>query len=347
MNNGAIVLKGGGLLRTGGADIYNNGSISGSGTLDMRGAGGGTLFNHGTVAPGTSTAAGTLSVQGNYTQGSNGVLDIKLGGTGAGEFDLLDVDGSARLGGSLHIHPLGAFAPANAASADFIVARGGSNSGAFEQVVAAPVSSAGGVATLSVSYPAPGTTAARVTASVVPSLNACVATPSMAGCASVLPSLAACTATPTLMGCSVVLPSLAMCSVSPTLAGCSAVLPPATLPPAADICTIAPNSALCQVLSPPTASEPVKPVQQASNEVIRTITTIQLTPVSAQSPAFTSASKTAAMSSSVDAKSADKTADKVADKTEEKKEEKKDDKESVAVDKIAAKNDPPKKTYCN
>jgi len=47
---------------------------------------------------------------------------------------------------------------------------------------------------------------------------------------------------------------------------------PSTPPPSADICSIAPNSALCQVLSPPTASEPVKPIQQASNEVIRTAT---------------------------------------------------------------------------
>jgi filamentous hemagglutinin family protein len=46
---------------------------------------------------------------------------------------------------------------------------------------------------------------------------------------------------------------------------------PAAPPPSADICTIAPNSALCQILSPPTASQPVKPVQQASNEVIDTI----------------------------------------------------------------------------
>lgn len=50
------------------------------------------------------------------------------------------------------------------------------------------------------------------------------------------------------------------------------VVPPVPPPPSADICTIAPNSALCQVLSPPTASEPVKPVQQASNEIIRTVT---------------------------------------------------------------------------
>lgn len=50
------------------------------------------------------------------------------------------------------------------------------------------------------------------------------------------------------------------------------VIPQVSPPPSADICTIAPNSALCQVLSPPTASEPVKPVQQASNEIIRTVT---------------------------------------------------------------------------
>lgn len=59
--------------------------------------------------------------------------------------------------------------------------------------------------------------------------------------------------------------------------------PPPPSPPAADICTIAPNSALCQVLSPPTASEPVKPVQQASNEVIKTINAAAPTQVSATS----------------------------------------------------------------
>lgn len=48
---------------------------------------------------------------------------------------------------------------------------------------------------------------------------------------------------------------------------------PVAPPPSPDICTIAPNSALCQVLSPPTASEPVKPVMQASNSIIKTITT--------------------------------------------------------------------------
>jgi hypothetical protein len=59
-----------------------------------------------------------------------------------------------------------------------------------------------------------------------------------------------------------------------------------TPPPSADICTIAPNSALCQVLSPPTASEPVKPVQQASTEVIKSLgsTTSREAPNAAGAP---------------------------------------------------------------
>jgi len=38
---------------------------------------------------------------------------------------------------------------------------------------------------------------------------------------------------------------------------------------AKDTCTVSPASALCQVTSPPTASQPVKPVQQASEQVFR------------------------------------------------------------------------------
>jgi len=213
-NNGAIVLANGGTLRSTGMDIYNNGTVSGSGTLALGGAsGGGTLYNNGTVAPGTSAAAGTLSVQGNYSQGSGGTLVAKLAGSAAGQADLLDVAGSVQLAGKLQLQALGA--PANGASADFIVARGSSNGGTFAQVA----SSAPSGTTLAVSYPASGTSVARATATVAP--------------------------------------------------------------PSADICTIAPNSALCQVLSPPAVAEALKPVQQASNEVIRTINSVGTTPTTA------------------------------------------------------------------
>ena len=189
---------------------------------------------------------------------------------------------------------------------------------------------------------------------VLPSLAICSATPTAAGCSVVLPSLAACTAAPASAGCSVVLPTLAQCTATPTLAGCAVVLPPAQtcantpslpgcsvvpLPPAADICVIAPNSALCQVLSPPTAAEPAKPVQQASNEVIRTVTTS--TP-SAFDPgaALFEKKPTVADGSSGGAASGSLASDKKAD-------EKTDQKELAATDKTGVKNEAIKKTYCN
>jgi len=84
-----------------------------------------------------------------------------------------------------------AFAPTNGATADFVVARGGNNSGAFGQVVAPPFTSANGATTLSVGYPASGTTAARVTATVAgmaptpapaPSADICTVAPNSALC---------------------------------------------------------------------------------------------------------------------------------------------------------------------
>ncbi|MGJ7526054.1 filamentous hemagglutinin N-terminal domain-containing protein [Variovorax sp. GB1P17] len=291
-NNGAIVLQAGSTLGSDNSHLYNNGSIAGSGTIAL--GGDTTLFNNGTVSPGTAGATGTLAVQGNYTQGSSGVLNIRLGNDG---FDLLDVDGSANLGGTLNLGTLGGFVPANGATADFVVARGAYNSGAFAQVNAPPVASSSSTATLFVSYPSSSATVARALAvtaptlaactanaalpgcsAVLPTLNACTANAALPGCTAVLPTLASCTVNAALPGCSAVLPSAAMCAVSPSLAGCSAVAstPAVAPPPSADICTIAPNSALCQILSPPTASAPVAPVQQAANEVVSTVVTMLL-----------------------------------------------------------------------
>lgn len=106
--------------------------------------------------------------------------------------------------------------------------------------------------------------------------------------------------------------------------------PPVNPPPTADICTIAPNSALCQVLSPPTASEPVKPVQAASKEVIKTITRESTAPGS---------------SSGSSGKGSDSSGGPVAtDKDEQKKAEK----ETAVTEKQGTQNEKPAaKTYCN
>lgn len=120
-----------------------------------------------------------------------------------------------------------------------------------------------------------------------------------------------------------------------------------TPPPSADICTIAPNSALCQVLSPPTASEPVKPVQQASNEVIKTVTT-SAPKTDFDQVAFLDTKKTSdgasgsggsSGSGSTTTSSDDSKTDKPADKS--------DTKEVASNDKSGTKNEPTKKMYCN
>lgn len=120
-----------------------------------------------------------------------------------------------------------------------------------------------------------------------------------------------------------------------------------TPPPSADICSIAPNSALCQVLSPPTASEPVKPVQQASNEVIKTVTT-SAPKADFDQVAFLDTKKTSdgasgsggsSGSGSTTTTSDDSKTDKPADKS--------DTKEVASNDKSGTKNEPTKKMYCN
>lgn len=73
-----------------------------------------------------------------------------------------------------------------------------------------------------------------------------------------------------------------------------AVVPPVTQPPSPDICKVTPTAPLCQVLSPPTASEPVKPVQQATNEVIRIVNTATPDPSAAVRAAADAAAKAAA-----------------------------------------------------
>ncbi|ABR91236.1 haemagglutinin-like protein [Janthinobacterium sp. Marseille] len=127
------------------------------------------------------------------------------------------------------------------------------------------------------------------------------------------------------------------------------VVPPVTPPPSADICTIAPNSALCQVLSPPTASEPVKPVQQASNEIIKTVT--QSAPkTDFDQVAFLDTKKQGDSSSGGSGSSGSAGTSTPDDKKSDdnKPDDKKaDTKEVASNDKSGTKNEPTKKMYCN
>jgi hypothetical protein len=76
------------------------------------------LFNEGGVVnPGSS--AGVLTIDGDYTQLA-GILNIELGGASAGQFDVLSVTGSAKLGDTLAISLIDGYVPEAGVSFDVI-----------------------------------------------------------------------------------------------------------------------------------------------------------------------------------------------------------------------------------
>ncbi|MGE0874561.1 MAG: filamentous hemagglutinin N-terminal domain-containing protein [Burkholderiales bacterium] len=93
--SGTLRMSGGALTATS-IDVLSGGTLSGTGTVDAN------VANAGTVAVGAS--AGTLTVDGDYTQAAAGVLNMELGGTAQGtSYDLLKITGNASLGGTLKL----------------------------------------------------------------------------------------------------------------------------------------------------------------------------------------------------------------------------------------------------
>ena len=82
----------------------SGGTIAGSGTLNL---GGSMLTNAGTLSPGASP--GTLRVDGDLVLLPSSVLNVEIAGTGAGQYDVLDVRGNAALGGMLNVALPGAY----------------------------------------------------------------------------------------------------------------------------------------------------------------------------------------------------------------------------------------------
>ena len=91
---------------TGSLSIPANTSLVGTGTIS------GNLTNAGTVSPGNSP--GIITVDGDYTQESDGVLEIELGGDVAGTgYDQLQVTDVATLAGTLDVSLYDGFVPSN------------------------------------------------------------------------------------------------------------------------------------------------------------------------------------------------------------------------------------------
>jgi fibronectin-binding autotransporter adhesin len=109
----------------------NGGTLGGGGTVN-----GSVANTAGTVAPGSSP--GTLTVSGNYSQGSAGTLSEDITGTAPGtQFDQLLVGGSATLDGTLAIHS-SSFTPSGLDTFK-IISGASSRSGTFASLTGATV----------------------------------------------------------------------------------------------------------------------------------------------------------------------------------------------------------------
>jgi hypothetical protein len=133
---GATVVASGVSLNLSGNTVaglnLNGGVLRGEGTIT------GSVNNTGgDVSPGSSP--GTLTVSGNYTQGSGGTLKVAVAGTTAGQFSKLNVGGNAILVGPLVLQPTVGYA-ASAAPGDSVafLSYGGSRTGTFSSTTASP-----------------------------------------------------------------------------------------------------------------------------------------------------------------------------------------------------------------
>jgi hypothetical protein len=115
----------------GGGDVTVNGFIVGPGLVKavpggvMNGNGriiARKVENGGTIAPNLSP--GTLTIEGDYEQLEDGVLEIEVAGLESGQFDVLHVTGNATLAGSVDLKFIDGFVPQPGFAVDFVVVDG-------------------------------------------------------------------------------------------------------------------------------------------------------------------------------------------------------------------------------
>ena len=117
--NGSTLTVSGDYTQTDGSTTLSGGTLSASGLVDLQGgelSGSGTIAasvqNAALIVVGESGAPGLLSITGDYTQTSSGVLTVEIGGYNAGtDFDQLAIGGTANLDGTLNVSLINGFTP--------------------------------------------------------------------------------------------------------------------------------------------------------------------------------------------------------------------------------------------
>jgi len=142
--SGILQFLSGGLTQTDGATLLDGGTIASSLPINIHG---GMLTGVGTVIGNVNTAdggsvrpgelAGIIDIEGDYTQSTTGGLNIDLGGYAAGgDYDVLNVSGTASLDGSLVVTLINGFVPQ--IGDQFTILTAGQRVGTFSAVYTDP-----------------------------------------------------------------------------------------------------------------------------------------------------------------------------------------------------------------
>jgi fibronectin-binding autotransporter adhesin len=130
---GALTKDGPGTSLLTGANTYSGGTVLNAGTLTVLGPHalgfGDVVVNGGTL----NTDPEPINVRGNYTQSGAGTLQLQVAGANPGQYDSLNIGGSAALGGTLQLISLG-FQP-KAGNVLTLVTAGSAISGRFANFV--------------------------------------------------------------------------------------------------------------------------------------------------------------------------------------------------------------------
>lgn len=127
-NYGVTNLANDAVLNLPGGVMYNLGTLSGTGLIDVTNA---AFDSSGTISPGTSP--GGLEVAGDATLGSTSTIDIELGGTTAiTQYDKFTVSGNLTLDGIVNVTLINSFEPVGGEL--FEIVNFGTSSGAFAAV---------------------------------------------------------------------------------------------------------------------------------------------------------------------------------------------------------------------
>jgi hypothetical protein len=116
-----------GILAAGGLVDLEGGVLAGTGVINAE------VLNNAEVDVGQPGSPGTLTIVGDYTQTSGGVLVIEIGGPNPGtDFDQLNITGQASLDGTLTVNLINGFQPESGDS--FTIMTFGSASGTFATI---------------------------------------------------------------------------------------------------------------------------------------------------------------------------------------------------------------------